>query len=229
MKNIGIIPCSGIGRRLMPYSNILPKPLITIGGTPLIAHAADKMKNIGIYEQDMYIVVNPKRSQRQHSLSEEISGFVSRYYPRINVVNQVSRKLGSAVAVHSVKEHAGNNWEYAYVIYSDVYFFDELNGWPRILAPMIGVAGVLEGNILTKVEHAGVYKTVPEIWKTIEKTAGRSDKEIHFSDSIRLLNKERKHIVRHLDGWRDEKGFNWFDCGTQENLMAARKYYLHSK
>ena len=45
---IGIIPCAGYGSRLSPYTDIVPKPLIRIGGRPLVEYSLALMKELGL-------------------------------------------------------------------------------------------------------------------------------------------------------------------------------------
>lgn len=55
-----IIMAGGIGGRLSPYTNILPKPLIPIGELPIVEHIINQFKRYGC--DDFRMIVNYKRN-----------------------------------------------------------------------------------------------------------------------------------------------------------------------
>lgn len=60
-KNIPIvIMAGGLGTRLSPYTNILPKPLIPIGDYPIVEHIIHKFYTYGC--RQFYMIVNYKRN-----------------------------------------------------------------------------------------------------------------------------------------------------------------------
>jgi MurNAc alpha-1-phosphate uridylyltransferase len=44
------ILAAGMGRRLRPYTDTLPKPMVKVGGLPLIDHAINKLRQAGVSE-----------------------------------------------------------------------------------------------------------------------------------------------------------------------------------
>lgn len=52
-----VIPAAGEGRRILPYSEKVPKPMIQVFNRPILAHVIDRCKNAGIAK--IIIVVNP--------------------------------------------------------------------------------------------------------------------------------------------------------------------------
>lgn len=55
-----VIMAGGLGTRLSPYTNILPKPLIPIGEIPIAEHIINSFKQYGCKEY--YMIVNYKRN-----------------------------------------------------------------------------------------------------------------------------------------------------------------------
>jgi UTP--glucose-1-phosphate uridylyltransferase len=52
-----VIPAAGLGRRFLPFSRVVPKELLPIGGKPLIHHALDEAERAG-FDQAV-IVLSP--------------------------------------------------------------------------------------------------------------------------------------------------------------------------
>ncbi|MFX0169724.1 MAG: nucleotidyltransferase family protein [Candidatus Hodarchaeota archaeon] len=55
--NYAVIPAAGKGKRIRPYSEKVPKPMIQVLGRPILAHVIDRCKAAGI--RNIIIVVNP--------------------------------------------------------------------------------------------------------------------------------------------------------------------------
>lgn len=55
-----VIMAGGLGTRLSPYTNILPKPLIPIGDYPIVEHIIQRFYNYGC--RQFYMIVNYKRN-----------------------------------------------------------------------------------------------------------------------------------------------------------------------
>ncbi|MFX1510248.1 MAG: nucleotidyltransferase family protein [Promethearchaeota archaeon] len=53
-----VIPAAGKGKRIRPYSEKVPKPMIQLFGRPILAHVIDRCKDAGI--TNIIIVINPK-------------------------------------------------------------------------------------------------------------------------------------------------------------------------
>jgi dTDP-glucose pyrophosphorylase len=53
-----VIPAAGEGKRILPYSEKVPKPMIQVFNRPILAHVINRCKDAGI--TNIIIVVNPK-------------------------------------------------------------------------------------------------------------------------------------------------------------------------
>lgn len=82
---VGLILAAGLGTRLKPYTDYIPKPLLPFFGSPIIKHAIFKLSSLGIKE----IFINT------HHLHEQIEDFINKNYLS-NKNNDISGDTGSA-------------------------------------------------------------------------------------------------------------------------------------
>lgn len=79
-KNIEIpvvIMAGGFGKRLYPYTKILPKPLIPIGEIPIVEHIINRFTEYGINQ--FYLVVNHKKNMIKAYFNEIKRSYVVDY------------------------------------------------------------------------------------------------------------------------------------------------------
>lgn len=55
-----VIPAAGEGKRIRPYSEKVPKPMLQVLGKPLLAYVIERCKMVGI--TNIIIVINPKHT-----------------------------------------------------------------------------------------------------------------------------------------------------------------------
>ena len=67
-----IVMAGGLGTRLKPYTEILPKPLIPVGNITITEQILNRFKKFGCY--DFYLVVNHKRNLIKSYFSEVDNG-----------------------------------------------------------------------------------------------------------------------------------------------------------
>jgi len=67
LARAGLVLCAGLGSRMRPLTITTPKPLISVAGKPLMAHAIDQLENNGVKD----IVVNV------HYLADQVETWVS--------------------------------------------------------------------------------------------------------------------------------------------------------
>ena len=67
---VGLILAAGLGTRLKPYTDYIPKPLLPFFGSPIIKHAIFKLSSLGI--EDIFI--------NTHHLHEQIEDFINKNY-----------------------------------------------------------------------------------------------------------------------------------------------------
>lgn len=87
-----VILAAGRGKRLAPYTDTVPKPMVEVGGAPLLGHIFDRLKAVGI--RDVYLIV--------HYLAEKIEahfGDGSGIGMRLTYLRQESPTGGTANAL----------------------------------------------------------------------------------------------------------------------------------
>lgn len=67
-----VIMAGGLGKRLYPYTKVLPKALIPIGDKPILTHVINKFKSYGC--NDFHLIVNHKRNLIKAYYAEEDLG-----------------------------------------------------------------------------------------------------------------------------------------------------------
>jgi MurNAc alpha-1-phosphate uridylyltransferase len=79
-----MVLAAGLGQRMRPITDTLPKPLVAIGGKPMLDHALDRLAEAGVEEA----VVNV------HHLPELIETHVAgRTHPRVTISDERSQLL----------------------------------------------------------------------------------------------------------------------------------------
>jgi dTDP-glucose pyrophosphorylase len=101
-KNIEVVIMSGgEGKRLLPYTTVIPKPLVPVNERPIIEHIIDRFKNIGV--NNFYLTVNYKMNL--------IKAYFSQKKNKIKI-NFISEKhpLGSAGSLAFLKKKVRKNF-----------------------------------------------------------------------------------------------------------------------
>tara|TARA_B100001063_G_scaffold72026_1_gene66313 strand:+ start:2194 stop:2880 length:687 start_codon:yes stop_codon:yes gene_type:complete len=73
-----IILCAGFGKRVLPLTKTLPKPLLKVNQVPLIEYSIRILKELGVEE----IAVNV------HHLKDKIIEYLDSYHPNIKIFNE---------------------------------------------------------------------------------------------------------------------------------------------
>jgi NDP-sugar pyrophosphorylase family protein len=222
-----IVLAAGEGIRLRPYTQLIPKPVMTINGIPLLTFHIDKLNSLGIPNEKIIVVVS--------HLKEEIMGFLNRFHKGVKIVEQGEKK-GTAAAVEYAKHLIDENE--IVIIYGDTIFEDNLKDFIKE-ENTIGVYEVEdvsrfgkiveENGYLKEIKEksevgkgyifAGLVKTKKEFLEEVEKVKqNEKSKEYYLTDAIISFNKEIPFKIYALKG-------KWFDIGKEESLVEARKVF----
>ncbi|MHA1617188.1 MAG: sugar phosphate nucleotidyltransferase [Candidatus Njordarchaeales archaeon] len=103
------ILAAGIGEKLKPFTETLPKPSIPIGNKPIIRHIVETVKQFGI--NNIYLIVPPEHSQIKKDLRglEEVEFIIQ------------NKPLGTAHALKTALEEVRKDIEDRWlVVYGDI-------------------------------------------------------------------------------------------------------------
>lgn len=131
-----LVLAAGLGSRLRPITNIIPKPLLPIRGVPLLAIHLEQLRNAGVSE----VFVNA------HHLSDQVLNFIDGYMisrPDMHIV--VSTEivlLGSAGTLAAARDFFSDENDF-FVVYGDNLTnidFSALSTCHRTLGTVVTIA-----------------------------------------------------------------------------------------
>ena len=94
-----IVLAAGLGQRMRPLTDHMPKPLVTVGGKTMLDHALDRLADGGVTD----VVVNV------HHLPEQIESHVAaRKRPRIILSDERAQLLETGGGVKKALPHLGD-------------------------------------------------------------------------------------------------------------------------
>jgi NDP-sugar pyrophosphorylase family protein len=222
-----IILAAGEGVRLRPYTQLIPKPLMTINGIPMLTFHIDNLNSLGVPNEKIIIVVL--------HLKEEIIGFLNRFHKGVKVVEQGEKK-GTAAAVSYAKPLIEENE--IIIVYGDTIFEDDLKGFIKeenaiAVYEVEDVSRfgkvVVENGYFKEIREkseigkgyifAGLVKTKKKFLEEVEKVKqNEKGKEYYLTDAITSFNREFPFKIYTLRG-------KWLDIGKEESLIEARKVF----
>jgi glucose-1-phosphate thymidylyltransferase len=230
------IPVAGVGTRLRPHTYTQPKPLLPVGGKPLIASIIDQLVDAGIEEFILIIGY----------FGEKIKNYVESRYAHLDLtfVHQEVR-LGLGHAMHIAAE-AYQDADEVLVVLGDTIFEGNLKellrkpnsclGVKKVEDPReFGVVEIGEEGFIKKVVEkpkipksnmalVGLYKIsdVPSLTKALEHIIHndiRTIQEFHLTDALMYMVEQGVKIsIFEVD--------NWYNCGKKDILLATNAVLL---
>ncbi len=236
-----VIIAAGKGTRMDPFTLSRPKPLIPVGGKPLIEHTITALKNCGITE--IIVVIGYMKTQMQNYV-EKISA-QSFQGLKITLIEQKEQK-GTAHALKFVEEFIDETFMLINgdIITSEKNFEEILNAYDRESTPIFSLTQVTDpsnygivdmdtaGRIKRIVEkpatenapsnlaNAGIYILPPQVFDAVKETPVSSRDEYELTDSIQKLIDNGFSFYGHtLSQW-------WIDCGLPWDLLRTNELIL---
>ncbi len=235
-----IIPVAGIGTRLQPLTNNVPKVLINVAGKPMLFHLIDEIVKNGKIDTVILII---------GYLGNMIVDAVNKEYKNSPVKFEfVEQKemLGLGHAVYHAIEHVGE--EPVIIILGDTIFEFDLMSFISGEYSAIGYKdvedtqrfGIVEsknGFITRMIEKpapgvtdsksaiAGIYfiKNGSHLFRAIEHLMDndiRTKNEYQLTDALmKMVEEGEKMVPFEIE--------NWFDCGKPETLLSTNTYILN--
>lgn len=229
-----VILCAGLGTRLRPITNTIPKVMVPVGGKPLLEHHVEWLVGHGIRDIGINLFYLPK-------VITEFFGNGSRFGARIHYSHQQTLSE-TASGFNNFKDFVGDDT--CVVIYGDNFFVLDLGDFSAYHKRKGGIASIAvkkwenpqskgivgldeddrilwfkekpqSHEITTNIGNAGIYMFEPEIFSHIP-----NDKDYDFGRDIFpvILEKDIKMFGYHLLGYH-------VDIGTPEALDKMRKDY----
>lgn len=235
-----VIPAAGIGKRLRPLTNNIPKVLIDVAGKPMVSYIIDELLKIEEIDSIILIV---------GYLGDKVKEYISKTYPvslnKFQFAEQ-TEMLGLGHAVYQAKDLIGN--EPVIIVLGDTIFEFNMKEFLSSEFSNIGVKdveditrfGIVEskngfitrmiekpaGEHITKSKSAiaGVYfiKNSDRLFSSLSNNIEnniRTKDEFQLTDALQLMISEgEKFTTFHIT--------NWFDCGKPETLKSTSEYIL---
>lgn len=231
-----IIPVAGVGTRLRPHTYTQPKPLIPVGGKPLIASIIDQL--LEEHVDDFVFIIG--------YFGEKIKNFVEESYPDLKTtfVHQEVR-MGLGHAMH-IAADAYQDADEVLIVLGDTIFDSDLRhiirspysclAIKKVADPReFGVVELDEENFIQKVVEkpkipksnlaiVGLYKIseVSELIRSLNyiiENNIKTKEEFHLTDALmNMVGNGVKITVSEIE--------NWYDCGKKEVLLATNEVLL---
>ena len=234
-----IIPLAGKGTRLRPHTYTTPKPLLRVGGRPVMSYIMDDLRELGVREA-VFIT---------GYLKEAIEEFVKRDYPDFtsHFVEQAVQD-GTAGAVKLAEPYIDED---CLIIFVDTLFDADLNVVKNLPDNVAGVIWAKEvedyqrfGVILTdddgmmrrivekpkdpvsKLANIGLYyiKDWKLLFEGINAVTGgpkSATDEYYLTDAFQyMIDRGARIKVIEVEGW--------YDCGQVETLLDTNRHLLET-
>src|SRR5579863_3620193 len=230
-----MVLAAGLGLRMRPLTNTMPKPLVSVAGQPLLDHVLDKLAGAGVSEA----VVNV------HYLPDQIIEHVkTRSRPRVIISDERDQVLGTGGAIVKALPLLGD--APFFHLNADTLWIDGVR--PNLarlaeafdparmdilllMAPTAGSTGydgsgdyamLPDGALRKRKEHqvvpfvyAGVAIISPAIF------AGAPKGEFSLTKMFDAANEQERLFGLRLDG-------SWMHVGTPDAIGAAEEAFLES-
>jgi glucose-1-phosphate thymidylyltransferase len=232
-----IIPLAGKGTRLRPHTHTTPKPLLRVGGRPVMSYIMDDLKALGVSEA-VFITGH---------LREKIEEYVGREYPEFtsHFVEQPVQN-GTAGAVALAEPWVDSD---VLIIFVDTLFDADLSMVKR-LEP--GLAGVIWAKEVEDYQRFGVVVTDAgrNMTRIVEKPSDPISKlaniGLYYIRDWQLLFQGIRHtmggptgksgeyyltdafqyMIDHGARIRVEEVGGWYDCGQLDTLLETNRHLL---
>ncbi|MDA0986108.1 MAG: sugar phosphate nucleotidyltransferase [Bacteroidetes bacterium] len=230
-----IIPVAGIGSRLRPHTNTIPKVMLSIAGKPIIGHIMDKIISEGITEATIIVGY----------LGDLVIEYIQKNYKiKVDFIEQEER-LGLGHAIYLSKNTISN--DPILIILGDTIFeidlkkminqnYSAIGVHPVDDAKRFGIAEIENGFIKSLVEKpenpksnlaiVGVYYIqnpkllIEELEKNILNNK-KTKNEFQLTDALQqLIERGEKILPFEIEGW--------YDCGKPETLISTNEHLLRN-
>jgi glucose-1-phosphate thymidylyltransferase len=234
-----IIPLAGKGTRLRPHTHHTPKPLLKVGGRPVMSYILDDLRELGI-EEVVFIT---------GYLGDVIKDYIAREYPQFHahyVVQEVQD--GTAGAIKLAEPYVDDD---LLILFVDTLFDADLG----LISKLPGeYAGVIWAKEVEDYQRFGVIVTRPDgtMERIVEKPKEPISKLANIGlyyirdygllfegihDTLRrptgpggefFLTDAFQYMVDHGAKLLTAPVAGWYDCGKLETLIETNRHLLET-
>jgi glucose-1-phosphate thymidylyltransferase len=234
-----IIPLAGKGTRLRPHTHHTPKPLLRVGGRPVMSYILDDLRDLGI-EEVVFIT---------GYLGDAIKEYVAREYPGFHahyVVQEIQD--GTAGAIKLAEPYVDDD---LLILFVDTLFDADLG----LISKLPGeYAGVIWAKEVEDYQRFGVIVTRPDgtMERIVEKPKEPISKLANIGlyyireygllfegihDTLRrptgpggefFLTDAFQYMVDHGAKLLTAPVAGWYDCGKLETLIETNRHLLET-
>lgn len=235
-----VLLCAGYSTRLYPLTKSTPKPLIDIGGKPILTHITNKVSETGV--QDTYLVTN-------ELFAEQFRTWNKKHWQNFTVISDGTKsndeRLGALRDIQLVFKHtepddilliAGDNlFDFSLQKLLNIFYSKKKSvialhdlGDASKASLKFGVA------VLDKSSKIVEFEEKPAQPKSALAATCcyvlRKESVVQLSEYLKNPSGENPgDFIRWLAQREDVYGFPfteaWFDIGSFESLDAARRHY----
>jgi UDP-N-acetylglucosamine diphosphorylase/glucosamine-1-phosphate N-acetyltransferase len=224
-----VVIAAGQGTRMGPLTDGLPKPMLPIGGKPIVEHVLDE---VAPHVDEFVVVVGYEASQITEYFGDDHHGIPIKYVTQ-------DEQLGTAHAIQQAEPHID---EAFLALNGDVYLTPELvadlaAAETTAMAVMsvedprsYGVVDIDNSQVTSIVEkpddpptdlaNLGLYRFTPDIFEYIDETERSERGEYEITDSLQHALDDGQPITAvEYDG-------PWLDIGRPWELLEATEHIL---
>ncbi len=234
-----IIPLAGKGTRLRPHTYVTPKPLLKVGGRPVMSYILDDLRSLGV--EEIVFVVGYLRDAVRDYIEEDYPDVKAHY-----VVQEVQD--GTAGAVRLAAPYVDED---VLIVFVDTLFDADLSLVRGLTEEWAGVIWAKEvedyqryGVILTD-DGGAMTRIVEKPSEPISKLANIGlyyirDYALLFEGIEHTMNAEPgpagefyltdafQYMVDHGARIRTAPVAGWYDCGKLETLLDTNRHLLET-
>ena len=234
-----VIPLAGKGTRLRPHTHLTPKPLLRVGGRPVMSYILDDLKALGV-EEIVFVI---------GYLGEVVKEYMATEYPEIRptyVVQEVQD--GTAGAVKLAEPFVDGD---VLILFVDTLFDADLKVAKSLDSSWSGVIWAKEvedyqrfGVIVTDAQGAmarivekpeepisrlaniglNYIRDSRPLFEGIDHTLANPpgpSGEFYLTDAFQyMVDQGSKILTAPVEGW--------YDCGKPETLLSTNEYLLET-
>ncbi len=232
-----IIPLAGKGTRLRPHTHLVPKPMLKVGGRPVMSYVMDDVMSLGNIEQVIYITGH---------LKERVENYARTTYPVPSLFVEQAVQDGTAGAVKLAMPHVHGP---VMIIFVDTIFDADLSIvntsdadgiiWVKEVEDYqrFGVVVTDAGGHMTKIiekpstpisKRANIGLYFIRNWKLLAEgidhvlTQPANKGEYYLTDAFQyMIDHGAKIKVVDVDGW--------YDAGKLDTLLETNRAMLEKR